>query len=250
MPGPAAHAVATWAAVERLRRRASAAACRCGRRASRTAGGWRRWRRPRARSSPPGLVYLGYPLHPPGDPAKARVAHLPDVRAAAAVRRGHERPVHRPARAARGGRRELPGRDDRVDRGRRSLVRGEGRQAPRRRDRRGRSPPLVADVDARPRLSLAPSGVSDRRRSPACRAGSPRPTASPVDASRPTAETRPSDQSPARVTAWPRRSSPAMTSSPRRSSTTAPAGSHVRGQNESTSAVVCRAGASIACCGE
>lgn len=27
-----------------------------------------------------GLVYLGYPLHPPGDPEKARVAHLPDIR--------------------------------------------------------------------------------------------------------------------------------------------------------------------------
>ena len=29
--------------------------------------------------APAGLVYLGYPLHPPGDPAKARVAHLPAV---------------------------------------------------------------------------------------------------------------------------------------------------------------------------
>lgn len=28
---------------------------------------------------PVGLVYLGYPLHPPGDPAKARVAHLPEI---------------------------------------------------------------------------------------------------------------------------------------------------------------------------
>ena len=31
------------------------------------------------RIAPRGLVYLGYPLHPPGDPAKARTAHLPDV---------------------------------------------------------------------------------------------------------------------------------------------------------------------------
>jgi len=31
--------------------------------------------------APAGLVYLGYPLHPPGEPAKARVAHLPDVAA-------------------------------------------------------------------------------------------------------------------------------------------------------------------------
>jgi len=28
---------------------------------------------------PAGLVYLGYPLHPPGRPDKARTAHLPDV---------------------------------------------------------------------------------------------------------------------------------------------------------------------------
>src|SRR4029077_1519505 len=27
-----------------------------------------------------GLVLLGYPLHPPGQPAKARVAHLPGIR--------------------------------------------------------------------------------------------------------------------------------------------------------------------------
>ena len=40
-----------------------------------------------------------------------------------------------------------------------------------------------------------------------------------------------------------------MNSSPRRSSTTAPAGVQPRGQNESSSAVVCKAGASIACCG-
>ena len=29
--------------------------------------------------APRGLVYLGYPLHPPGEPAKARAAHLPDI---------------------------------------------------------------------------------------------------------------------------------------------------------------------------
>jgi predicted alpha/beta-hydrolase family hydrolase len=26
-----------------------------------------------------GLVYLGYPLHPPGDPGKVRAAHLPAI---------------------------------------------------------------------------------------------------------------------------------------------------------------------------
>jgi predicted alpha/beta-hydrolase family hydrolase len=30
--------------------------------------------------APGGLAYLGYPLHPPGSPEKARTAHLPDVR--------------------------------------------------------------------------------------------------------------------------------------------------------------------------
>jgi predicted alpha/beta-hydrolase family hydrolase len=29
--------------------------------------------------APAGLVYLGYPLHPPGSPEKSRTAHLPDV---------------------------------------------------------------------------------------------------------------------------------------------------------------------------
>src|SRR3546814_1031739 len=31
--------------------------------------------------SPAGLVYLGYPLHPPGRPDKVRTTHLPDVSA-------------------------------------------------------------------------------------------------------------------------------------------------------------------------
>ena len=78
MPGPAAHAVATWAGVE------AAAAERepdlpfwasgksyGGRMASMAAA--------EGRIAPRGLIYLGYPLHPPGDPAKARTAHLPDV---------------------------------------------------------------------------------------------------------------------------------------------------------------------------
>ena len=78
MPGPAAHAVTTWAAIE------AAAAVHApglafwasgksygGRMASMAAA--------EGRIAPRGLVYLGYPLHPPGDPAKARTAHLPDV---------------------------------------------------------------------------------------------------------------------------------------------------------------------------
>src|SRR3546814_15692777 len=31
--------------------------------------------------TPAGLVYLGYPLHPPGRPDKVRTTHLPDVSA-------------------------------------------------------------------------------------------------------------------------------------------------------------------------
>ena len=78
MPGPAAHAIATWAAVEAwLAERAPGLALWAsgksygGRMASMAAAG--------GDIHPAGLVYLGYPLHPPGDPAKARVAHLPDV---------------------------------------------------------------------------------------------------------------------------------------------------------------------------
>ena len=78
MPGPAAHAIATWTAVEAwLAERAPGLALWAsgksygGRMASMAAAG--------GDIHPAGLVYLGYPLHPPGDPAKARVAHLPDV---------------------------------------------------------------------------------------------------------------------------------------------------------------------------
>ena len=79
MPGPAAHAVATWtAALAFLSSRVgmvpvwAAGKSYGGRMASMAAA--------EGVLAPAGLVYLGYPLHPPGDPAKARVAHLPDVR--------------------------------------------------------------------------------------------------------------------------------------------------------------------------
>jgi predicted alpha/beta-hydrolase family hydrolase len=80
MPGPAAHAVATWAAAaETVAERAAGLPAWAGgksyggRMASMAAA--------ERRIAPAGLVYLGYPLHPPGDPAKARTAHLPDVAA-------------------------------------------------------------------------------------------------------------------------------------------------------------------------
>lgn len=76
MPGPAAHAIATWAAVE-----AAAAEHGLPFWASGKSYGGRMASMAAAerRIAPAGLVYLGYPLHPPGDPAKARTAHLPDV---------------------------------------------------------------------------------------------------------------------------------------------------------------------------
>ena len=80
MPGPAAHAVATWSAVEAFAGGLAGAVpffaagkSYGGRMASMAAA--------EGAIHPAGLVYLGYPLHPPGDPAKARVAHLPDVAA-------------------------------------------------------------------------------------------------------------------------------------------------------------------------
>lgn len=78
MPGPAAHAVAAWtAALGFARERAglgpvwASGKSYGGRMASMAAA--------EGAITPAGLVYLGYPLHPPGDPSKARVAHLPDV---------------------------------------------------------------------------------------------------------------------------------------------------------------------------
>lgn len=78
MPGPAAHAVATWAAVQTATAEHAGGAplfaagkSYGGRMASMAAA--------EGVVEPAGLVYLGYPLHPPGSPEKARTAHLPDV---------------------------------------------------------------------------------------------------------------------------------------------------------------------------
>ena len=78
MPGPAAHAIATWTAVSAFADGLgggepgfAAGKSYGGRMASMAAA--------EGAIDPAGLVYLGYPLHPPGEPAKARVAHLPDV---------------------------------------------------------------------------------------------------------------------------------------------------------------------------
>ena len=79
MPGPPAHAIATWrAVVDRVRGDAPAGEpiwaggkSYGGRMASMAEAD-----RPLGVA---GLVYLGYPLHPPGDPAKERAEHLPRI---------------------------------------------------------------------------------------------------------------------------------------------------------------------------
>lgn len=78
MPGPAAHALTTWVAVHAVATARAgglpvfaAGKSYGGRMASMAAA--------EGRIDPAGLVYLGYPLHPPGSPDKARTAHLPDV---------------------------------------------------------------------------------------------------------------------------------------------------------------------------
>lgn len=80
MPGPAAHATATWTvALAALRGvvpdlpLVAAGKSYGGRMASMAAA--------EGLIRPDGLVYLGYPLHPPGEPAKARSAHLPAITA-------------------------------------------------------------------------------------------------------------------------------------------------------------------------
>src|SRR5690606_15694306 len=77
MPGPAAHAIATWrAAVAHVRAHSpegqlwAAGKSYGGRMASMAAADG---------LAVDGLIYLGYPLHPPGSPEKLRAAHLPAI---------------------------------------------------------------------------------------------------------------------------------------------------------------------------
>lgn len=80
MPGPASHALSTWhAALGALADAVpgvshfAAGKSYGGRMASMAAA--------EGIISPRGLVYLGYPLHPPGSPEKLRAAHLPAITA-------------------------------------------------------------------------------------------------------------------------------------------------------------------------
>ena len=80
MPGPAAHAIVAWSAVLRELRGAApgvpivaAGKSYGGRMASMAAA--------EGAIDPDALVYLGYPLHPPGKPESPRIAHLPGISA-------------------------------------------------------------------------------------------------------------------------------------------------------------------------
>lgn len=77
MPGPAAHAVATWAGVEAwLAAEAPGAFAAVGKSYG---GRMASVATAEGALTPERLVYLGYPLHPPGRPDKPRVAHLPAI---------------------------------------------------------------------------------------------------------------------------------------------------------------------------
>ncbi|KZE91267.1 alpha/beta hydrolase family protein [Microbacterium sp. TNHR37B] len=80
MPGPAAHAVAAWRAVfaHAARRRPEVPMIAAGR-----SYGGRMASMAAAEGviAPAALVYLGYPLHPPGAPDKVRADHLPAITA-------------------------------------------------------------------------------------------------------------------------------------------------------------------------
>jgi predicted alpha/beta-hydrolase family hydrolase len=80
MPGPPAHATATWQAVSAAVQQrypgvpiVATGKSYGGRMASMAAA--------QGLIDPAALVYLGYPLHPPGRPEKLRAEHLPDVTA-------------------------------------------------------------------------------------------------------------------------------------------------------------------------
>ncbi|MEI3849453.1 MULTISPECIES: alpha/beta hydrolase family protein [unclassified Microbacterium] len=98
MPGPAAHAILAWRAVVALIREAlqpevgAGLVVACGK----SYGG-----RMASMAAADGLdvdalVYLGYPLHPPGRPDKPRVEHLPAVTAPQLFVEGTEDPFIQP----------------------------------------------------------------------------------------------------------------------------------------------------------
>ncbi|TCJ27932.1 dienelactone hydrolase [Microbacterium sp. PI-1] len=77
MPGPAAHAIATWNAVTTFARTSDPAATIWA--TGKSYGGRMASMAVAEGLRVDGLVYLGYPLHPPGRPEKPRVEHLPAI---------------------------------------------------------------------------------------------------------------------------------------------------------------------------
>ncbi|WP_337005983.1 MULTISPECIES: alpha/beta hydrolase family protein [unclassified Microbacterium] len=78
MPGPAAHAIATWnAAVAFARENDSTATVWA---TGKSYGGRMASMAVAEGLEVDGLAYLGYPLHPPGRPEKPRIEHLPAIR--------------------------------------------------------------------------------------------------------------------------------------------------------------------------
>ncbi|MFJ4160165.1 alpha/beta family hydrolase [Microbacterium testaceum] len=77
MPGPAPHAVATWASVEGWL--ASAAPGPYAAVGKSYGGRMASMASAERVIAPAGLAYLGYPLHPPGRPEKPRREHLPAI---------------------------------------------------------------------------------------------------------------------------------------------------------------------------
>lgn len=77
MPGPAAHAIATWrSAVSHARSLAPDAPLWA---AGKSYGGRMASMAVAQGLDVDGLIYLGYPLHPPGQPEKLRAEHLPAI---------------------------------------------------------------------------------------------------------------------------------------------------------------------------
>ncbi|WP_341939736.1 alpha/beta family hydrolase [Microbacterium sp. LWH10-1.2] len=77
MPGPAAHAIATWNAVVGFARSVDPEAAIWA--AGKSYGGRMASMAVAEGMTVDGLVYLGYPLHAPGKPEKPRAEHLPAI---------------------------------------------------------------------------------------------------------------------------------------------------------------------------
>jgi predicted alpha/beta-hydrolase family hydrolase len=77
MPGPAAHAIATWRAVVDFARAQDADASVWA--IGKSYGGRMASMAVAEGMEVAGLVYLGYPLHAPGKPEKPRAEHLPSI---------------------------------------------------------------------------------------------------------------------------------------------------------------------------